>query len=258
MKHTRWIVFSIILVFALGACGARGKPTPSITDVTPTPVIEAGVNASAVVAPIEYVELAFTTVGRVKSVEVKVGDEVSAGQTLVQLDTAVLEAQVTEAEYNLKALETQLAKLTRNVATERDRDIARANVDSAQARLDSIKAQLANTTLVSPMSGTVTAVDISTGETVTPGRVVITIADLSTFRIETTDLSEVDVPKVSVGQTATVYIEALDMEITGKVIEIAQQSQTMGGDVVFSVTIELDEQPDGLRWGMSAEVHLEE
>jgi HlyD family secretion protein len=256
MKKYLWIVVSI-LALGLAACGANATPTPSTT-ATPAPVIESGVNASAVVAPVDYVELAFTTVGKATSVEVKVGDEVTAGQTLIQLDTTILEAQIAEAEFNVQALQSTLDKLTRNVATERDRSIAKANVDSAQARLDSIKAQLANFTLISPVGGTVTAMDISVGETVTPGRVVITIADLKTFRIETTDLSEVDIPQVKAGQPAKVYIEALNLDTTGKVVEIAQQSETVGGDVVFKVTIELDEQPAGLRWGMSAEVTLEE
>jgi RND family efflux transporter MFP subunit len=258
MKHSRWTLLLIIIALALGACAPKAAPTPSVTEATSTPVIESGVNASAVVVPVDYVELAFTTVGRVTSVEVKVGDDVTAGQTLVQLDTAVLEAQIKEAEFNVQALQSTLDKLTRNVATERDRSIAKANVDSAQARLDSIKAQLANSTLLSPVSGTVTAVDISIGETVTPGRVLITVADLKTFRIETTDLSEVDIPQVKVGQPAKVFIEALNKDATGKVVEIAQQSETVGGDVIFKVTIELDEQPEGLRWGMSAEVNLEE
>ncbi len=257
MKY-RWNIIVLITVLLLGACAPKATPTPSTTEATTTPVSDSGVNASAEVVPVDYVQLGYTTVGKVTSVEVKVGDQVAAGQKLVQLDTAILEAQVAEAEFNIQALQSTLDKLTRNVATERDRQIARANVDSAKAKLDSIKAQLANTTLVSPVSGTVTAVDISVGETVTPGRVLITIADLKTFRIETTDLSEVDVPKVKIGQKAIVYIEALDREITGKVIEIAQQSQTVGGDVVYTVTIELDEQPEGLRWGMSAEVNLEE
>ena len=253
----RWNILIIVTALALGACAPKATPAPT-TEATPTPIVDSGVNASAVVVPVDTVELAFTTIGRVTSVEVKVGDEVTAGQTLVQLDTAIIEAQVAEAEFNLQALQSTLDKLTRNIASDRDREIAKANVDSAQAKLDSIKAQLANSTLVSPTNGTVTAVDISVGETVTPGRVLITIADLRTFRVETTDLSEVDIPQIAVGQTATVYIEALDKEITGKVIEIAQQSQTVGGDVVFTVTIELDEQPEGLRWGMSAEVNLEE
>ncbi|NWG08044.1 MAG: efflux RND transporter periplasmic adaptor subunit [Chloroflexi bacterium] len=254
----RWSILILITTLILGACMPQATPTPSTTEAEPTPVIDAGVNASAVVVPLDVVELAYTTVGRVKSVEVKVGDEVTAGQALVQLDTAILDAQVIEAEFNVQALQSQLDKLTRNIATERDRDIARANLEAGKAKLDSIKAQLANTTLITPISGTVTAVDISVGETATPGRILITVADISAFRVETTDLSEVDVPQVKIGQTATVYIEALDREITGKVIEIDQQSQTIGGDVVFKVTIELDEQPEGLRWGMSAEVTLEE
>lgn len=253
----RWTLLILLTALALGACAPQATPTPT-TESVPTPVIDAGVNASAVVVPVDYVELAFTTVGRVTSVEVKVGDEVTAGQTLVQLDTTVIEAQIKEAEFNVQALQSTFDKLTRNIATERDRSIAKANVDSAQARLDSIKAQLANFTLVSPVGGTVTAVDTSIGETVTPGRVVITIADLNTFRIETTDLSEVDIPQVTVGQPAKIYIEAINQDISGKVVEIAQQSETVGGDVVFKVTIELDEQPEGLRWGMSAEVTLEE
>lgn len=254
----RWSILILITTLILGACMPQATPTPSTTEAEPTPVIDAGVNASAVVVPLDVVELAYTTVGRVKSVEVKVGDEVTAGQALVQLDTAILDAQVIEAEFNVQALQSQLDKLTRNIATERDRDIARANLEAGKAKLDSIKAQLANTTLITPISGTVTAVDISVGETATPGRILITVADISAFRVETTDLSEVDVPQVKIGQTATVYIEALDREITGKVIEIDQQSQTIGGDVVFKITIELDEQPEGLRWGMSAEVTLEE
>ena len=256
MKKNLWIVVSI-LALGLAACGANSSPTPSTT-ATPTPVIESGVNASAIVVPVDYVELGFTTVGRVTEVNIKVGDEVTSGQSLVQLDTAIIEAQIKEAEFNVQALQSTLDKLTRNVATERDRSIAKANVDSAQARLDSIKAQLANSTLVAPVAGTVTAVDTSVGETVTPGRVVVTIADLKTFRIETTDLSEVDIPQVKVGQPAKIFIEALNLDTTGKVVEIAQQSETVGGDVVFKVTIELDEQPEGLRWGMSAEVNLEE
>jgi RND family efflux transporter MFP subunit len=255
MKKYLWIV-ATILILGISACAPKATPPPTVA--TPTPVIESGVNASAVVAPVDYVNLGFTTVGRVTEVTVKVGDEVTAGQTLVQLDTAITEAQIKEAEFNVQALQSTLDKLTRNVATERDRSIAKANVDSAQARLDSIKAQLANYTLVSPAGGTVTAVDTSLGETVTPGRAVITIADLKTFRIETTDLSEVDIPQVQIGQPAKIYIEALNLDTTGKVVEIAQQSETVGGDVVFKVTIELDEQPEGLRWGMSAEVTLEE
>jgi multidrug resistance efflux pump len=77
------------------------------------------------------------------------------------------------------------------------------------------------------------------------------------MQIKTTDLSEKDVPAVQIGQTVNIYVEALDVTITGKVVQISPISETVGGDVVFPVTIELDEQPANLLWGMSAEVEIQ-
>ena len=64
-------------------------------------------------------------------------------------------------------------------------------------------------------------------------------------------------PSVKTGQKATVFIKALGQEFSGKVTDIARTSETVGGDVVYRVTILLDEQPEGLRWGMSADVTIQ-
>jgi hypothetical protein len=87
--------------------------------------------------------------------------------------------------------------------------------------------------------------------------VVILLGDLSQYQVETTDMSERDVTRVQVGQPVTVFIEALDQEFTGSVANIDRVSTTLGGDVIFKVTIELDEQPKGLLWGMSADVQIQ-
>ena len=52
-------------------------------------------------------------------------------------------------------------------------------------------------------------------------------------------------------------IDALDESFEGEVVDIDRQSETVGGDVTYKVTIELDQQPAGLRWGMSAEVEIQ-
>ena len=51
-------------------------------------------------------------------------------------------------------------------------------------------------------------------------------------------------------------IAALDVTVKGKVIRISPIAKTIGGDVVFPVTIQLDKQPAGLLWGMTAEVGI--
>ncbi len=63
--------------------------------------------------------------------------------------------------------------------------------------------------------------------------------------------------RVKIGQAVNISIEALGQTFTGKVAEIALVSSTLGGDVVYAVTIELDEQPAGLLWGMSADVEIQ-
>ena len=116
--------------------------------------------------------------------------------------------------------------------------------------------RLNQATLVAPIGGTIASVDISLGETVTPGLVVITIGDLKKMQIETTDLSERDIPDVKVGQSASISVDALDQEMSGLVTRIVEQASSIGGDVVYKVIISLDEAPPELRWGMSAEVRI--
>jgi RND family efflux transporter MFP subunit len=216
------------------------------------------VSASAIIVPLKKAELSFANVGRVKAVDVKVGDQVTAGQTLVELDTTLLEAKVKEAEANLEVAQVQVKYLQRVGTDEVHLESAQAEADRAQALLDSANATLAaQSTLVAPFDGIVVSVDVSPGETVVPGRVIITLGDLSKLQVETKDLSERDVPRVQIGQTANVFIEALNQEFSGKVIEISRISSTVGGDVVFKVTIDLDQQPQGLLWGMSADVTIE-
>ena len=98
---------------------------------------------------------------------------------------------------------------------------------------------------------------ISPGEAVVPGQMLVTLTDLRNLRVETTDLSERDVARVEAGQKANVYVEALGTEIQGRVMSIAPQATTLGGDVVYPVYVQLDEQLAGLRWGMSADVEIE-
>jgi RND family efflux transporter MFP subunit len=250
----------------LSACGSTATPTP-----IPTLVLDNGsssnndqsssdasVSASAVIAPVSDAQLSFSTIGHVTEVNVKVGDKVTAGDVLVRIDTTILEAKVREAEANLEIANIQVRYLKRIGTNDAHLQTAVSDVDRAQALLDLANANLASqSVLTASIDGTVISVDIAPAETVTPGQIVIVLADLSNYQIETTDLSERDVTKVQRGQTASVFIEALGENFTGKVVDIDRIGSTLGGDVVFTVTVDLDKQPQGLLWGMSAIVKIE-
>jgi multidrug resistance efflux pump len=182
---------------------------------------------------------------------------------------AQLDALIGGANAEVRAVEAgvQAAAAQRDVAqaqletvqagaTAEEITAAEAAVSQAEAALQVARAGLDQTTLQAPCAGTVTALEVGPGEAVMPGQVALTLVDLSRLRVETTDLSELDVARVAVGQRASVYVEPLGVTVGGRVVRIAAQADMIGGDVVYAVVVELDEQPPGLRWGMSVEVEI--
>lgn len=266
-RSIRVVVSLSVMALLLSACASLAPtpvviPTVSLEDGTSTSGTQTAdsdsVSASAVIVPVNYVELAFAAIGRVTEVNVEVGDTVSANDVLVQLDTTMLEAKVREAEANVLAADAQIRYLNRLATDPLHYESAAADLERAQALLDSAKAMLVTqSTLSAPFAGTIISVDIAPSETVVPGQTVIVLGDLSRYQVETTDLSERDVTRVQVGQPASVFIEALNEEFTGEVTDVDRISSSLGGDVVFKVTLELDEQPQGLLWGMSADVEID-
>jgi multidrug efflux pump subunit AcrA (membrane-fusion protein) len=103
----------------------------------------------------------------------------------------------------------------------------------------------------------VTSLGVIPGEFVKANRSVVTLATLDHLQFETTDLSERDIPKVHVGDPVNIFIEALNKNISGKVTGISPKADIVGGDVVYKVIIAPDTQPEGLLWGMTAEVEIQ-
>ena len=175
-------------------------------------------------------------------------------------DAAVRRLQL---EYDLEVAQDKLDKAQqdyekyKNGPDPAELRLAELQIKNAEAQLAAAKAELAQLTLTAPFAGTVSKVNIHAGEWTVPGQPIFILADLEHLQVETTDLSERDVPKVSINQPVKVYVKALDVEIGGKVAYIAPFADTLGGDVVYKVTIELDRIPPGLRAGMSVNVNFE-
>jgi len=260
--------FVLVLASCIPSSSATPIPTVSLDAVGAS--ASGQVKASAEVVPAQESHLSFVIPGMVKGVNITEGDQIQAGQALVQLDTSELEYDVVSAEAALI-----VAKVDAETQKQREKKFnfqtfkfvhvsppaekiqqAESRVKQSQFAVEVAKASLAQGTLLAPFGGTVVQVDTAPGEYVQPGQVVIDIANLDNLQIETTDLSELDVATVKVGQPASVYVEALDKEFPGVVTAISPISDTLGGDVVFKVTIKLDEQPQGLLWGMSADVTI--
>lgn len=227
--------------------------------------------ASAVAVPAQTYRLSFLTSALVREINVSEGDSVKQGQVLAVLNTPDLEYNVIAAQEALRSAEVN-AELQRykrvldirkgkkfwDVVPPEMRQKADAQVIRAQAALEAAQAIFTLSTLTAPQDATVASVEVIPGQLVQQGQVVMTLATLDRLQLETTDLSERDIAKVRIGAPASISIEALNETYNGKVISISPISNIVGGDVVFKVTIALEEQPQDLRWGMTAEVTIAE
>jgi HlyD family secretion protein len=146
---------------------------------------------------------------------------------------------------------------------------ARFAVQQAQASLAQARDNLRKTTIVAPMSGRVTRLNIHEGETAiigtmnNPGSLLLTVADPSAMEAKV-KVDETDVPGISVGDSTSLRIDAFPGQtFTGRVTRIGnsavQAATSTTGDqqsVDYEVVITLDHPPAELRPDLSATAEI--
>lgn len=163
-------------------------------------------------------------------------------------EIALLEAQIAAAYDDYETYQ--------NGPDPDDIAVAEARITNAEAQLNAAESTLDDLTLLAPFDGVISVLNINPNEWVAPGQPVMILADLDHLQVETTDLSEIDVAKIKVGDSATVSFDALpDLVLTGTITRIPPKASE-GSGVTYTVIIELDELPDELRWGMTAFIDI--
>jgi HlyD family secretion protein len=193
---------------------------------------------------------------------------------VAEAELATAQARLSDAERQLERvldgpqlgevalLEAQIGKGQRDFGTysagpdPEDVALAEARITNAEAQLTAAKAAIADRELLAPFDGVISAVHVNPGEWVAPGSPVLLVGDLDHLQVETTDLGEIDVAQIMVGDPAMVTFDSLpDLILQGTVSRIAPKP-TDGSGVNFPVVIELDQIPAALRWGMTAFVDI--
>ncbi len=162
---------------------------------------------------------------------------------------AAAEAQLAQAQNALYAVQHPVlpAELT----------LAQLAVANAELTLATARAELARTDLNAPFAGVVADVLIDTGEWVGASTPVLTLVDVSRWRIETRNVGELQIGRVQIGQSAQVRVNAFrDTVLVGRVVAISPVAVVQQGDTTYTLTIELDATDLNLRPGMNAQVEI--
>jgi HlyD family secretion protein len=173
------------------------------------------------------------------------------------IEQAILDAELAEAEAQVAMAEREYEKVKDGPDPEA-LELAEARLANAEAAVQAAEKALADVELQATFAGTVSEVYIREGEFVGPGQPIVVLANLENLIVETTDLNEIDVAQIAIGDTATVTFDALpDVALQGTVSYIAPKTSE-GTGVNYPVEIRLEESlPESVRWGMTAFVDIE-
>ncbi len=294
-----------VVILAVGALGflswkkGQTKAVEVRTEAVEARDLVASVTASGQIQPKTKVDVSADVTGKIVRLSVKEGDIVQKGQFLLQIDPEQVTAALQRAEAGLASSRAQASQARANLIQsqrnfERSDNIKRQSptlvsddqleqlrtaaevnqaqleaatfgVEQAVASVRDAKQALSRTTIIAPMSGKITRLNVEEGETAIMGTLnkdaatLLTISDMRVLETKV-KVDETDVARISVGDSALIQIDAFpDTTFIGRVVEISNSSVTKAagantGDqaIDYEVRVQLLNPPTDTRPDFSA------
>ena len=242
---------SLILFVLLAACKQDYVKTPkALPTVKKAKVVQLErsteplpVYASGKIKSLESIKLSFKTGGIIQSLAVAEGTYVRKGQVLATLDLSEIDAQVRQAQANVEKLERDLGRFQRlyadSAATLQSVQDIETGLDVAQSQLKIAAFNQSYSKIVAPVSGVIQKKMVEVGELVSPGAPIYTIGSRQAGMSLRVSLADRDVVKVSMGDRATLAIDAYaGLEAEARVTEIAAEGHPRTGTFEVELTVE--------------------
>lgn len=189
----------------------------------------------------ENVALSTEMPGTITKINVKVGDEVKAGQVLAETDARAISQQISDLQTNMELVnqvfEKQKNLWDQKIGTEIQFLQAKTNKESMEKKMGSLQEQLRMSKIISPISGNVDAVDVKVGQAVAPGTPAIRVINFSNLKVKA-DVAETYSSKVKKGSEAIVYFPDMNDTLLAKVNFVSRSINNASR--TFQVEILLD------------------
>ncbi len=226
----------------------------------------------SVLQPSELSTVAFNATGRLKAINLRVGQVVKKGELLAELDSEAFDIQIAAARAAVAqarvSAENAAANLARQEKLLKSGTVTRAVVDSARTEatskaqglvqaeraLDSANDAAANARLLAPFDGVISSVQGQSFAIVTAGTPIATLYRSDRFEVSFT-VNYDTINRLAVGKAATLRLaDAPERVLRGVVTELGASADTVAS---FPVVITLEDAPADVKSGMAVEVNLE-
>lgn len=282
------IIAAVAYYFLKPTASYQTTSAPRISAVTRGD-IENTVTAAGKLTSKDWVDIGAQVSGQLEIIHVEIGDVVTEGQLLAEIDATVQFAKVEASRASLNALKSQeisraskldLAKLTADrqgrmmkerATSQQDYDNAQnslieaqasllqlaAQIAQSEASLSSLEAELGYTTIYAPMDGTVVSIAAKEGQTLNANQqapTILTIADLAVMTVEA-EVSEADIGKLK--KNMPVYFSTLgggERRWNSNVRQILPTPVTSNNVVLYTVLFDIDNADNSLLSEMTAQV----
>jgi RND family efflux transporter MFP subunit len=223
---------------------------------------------SGTMQPVRQATVKAKVSGDVRQITVREGDSVQAGQMLVRVDTADLDARVLERQGQLQSAHAQLALAEKTNAmnqkllkqnfisqnasdnAESSLEVAKGNLQAAQAQLRVAQNALKDSVATAPLSGIVAKRHVQPGEKVAFDSPLVTVVDLKDMELQAAVPSS-DIPELKPGMTVDLAVDGFtDRKFTGRIERI--NPSTEAGTRAILVFVGIPNEAQALRGGMFA------
>lgn len=192
----------------------------------------------------------------ITAIHVKVGDHVSKGETLAQLDNSVLVQNIAQAQAQATLVETLFQRQKnlwdQKIGTEVQFLQAKTNMEAAQKQVASLRQQSDMYRITSPISGTVDQMDLKLGQVATPGQAGIRVVNADNLKVKA-DVPESYSASVNSGDTVKVLVPDANDSLTTRISFAAKVIDPLSRS--FGIEIKLPSRKD-LRPNMTAVIKI--
>lgn len=291
----RLIIIALLITAAAGGWGlwtalrpAAAPENAPATALAATGDIESVVTAQGKLEPKDYVDVGAQVSGKVETLHVEIGDDVTTGDPIADIDSATYESQLEGEQARLKTLEAQKAeqealltqaqqKADRNARLIKQKAVSKelyedsqtalaiqqaqlaslaAQIEEARSAIENAQTNLGYTKIFSPMTGTVVSQSVKEGQTINANQtapVIVQVADLDTMTVRA-QVAEADITKLKEG--APLYFTTLGgngKKWEGTIRQLLPTPEIINDVVLYNVLADIDNRDRQLMNGMTVQ-----
>ena len=279
----RMLGFSIPLLLIIGCGGKKEEEFKFYTlKEAETQQLELTVEASGTIEAISSIEIKSKASGQILFLGAEIGDYVDEGVVLARIDQRTPTNTLSQANADLEVAKVRLTnaqnQFERSSTLHSEGNISDKSFEDAQEAFSSARAQqvraqvflenariaLDDTSVRSPIAGTVISRPAEVGQVITSptsavggGTLLMEMADLNKVRVRAL-IDEIDIGKISIGQEVTLKVSAYrDKKFLGVVSKIEPMSKIDQNVTTFPVLIDIENKDNLLLIGMNTDVEIE-